>query len=191
MCCRERLHVTVFGKIAGLSLEQAPNCTKILYCEGVSKDSCVARSLVSSDRCSSSIGFVVVISNLQVTIAKHRRTSSSCTLRRCHCIGFLLRFLEGLVDHVVAIGSWLVTLHNTCGRVIVVLQCLSIFFRKTGIETEVNFIVGFCLGLALAVGFPDPMSCSFLVSIDSVTYVSTPFTIVTQETVLSSNRDGI
>ena len=28
VCCRERLHVTVFGKIAGLSLERAPNCTK-------------------------------------------------------------------------------------------------------------------------------------------------------------------
>ena len=31
VCCRERLHVTVFGKIANLSLGQAPSCTKILF----------------------------------------------------------------------------------------------------------------------------------------------------------------
>ena len=47
VCCRERLHVTVSGKIACLSLERASNCTKILYVEGVSKYSCMARSLVS------------------------------------------------------------------------------------------------------------------------------------------------
>ena len=35
------------------------------------------------------------------------------------------------------------------------------------------------------------MSSSFVVSIDSVTYLSTPFTILTQEKVLSWNRDGI
>ena len=46
VCCRERLHVTFFGKIAIL-LERASHCTKILYFEGVSKYSCVARSLVS------------------------------------------------------------------------------------------------------------------------------------------------
>ena len=45
-----------------------------------------------------------LISNLQVTIAKHRRTSSSCTRRRCHCSGSLRRLLEGLIDHVVVIG---------------------------------------------------------------------------------------
>ena len=39
-----------FGKIASLSLERASNCTNIQYFEGVSKYSCVARSLVSSDR---------------------------------------------------------------------------------------------------------------------------------------------
>ena len=47
VCCRERLHATVFGEIASLSLERASNCTKILYFESVSKYSCVARSLVS------------------------------------------------------------------------------------------------------------------------------------------------
>ena len=65
------------------------------------------------------------------------------------------------------------------------------FLSSTGIETEVNAPVGFCLGLALAMGFPEAMSSSFFVSIDSVTYVSTQFTILTQEKVLSSNRDGI
>ena len=47
VCCRERLDVTVSCKIASLSLERASNCTNILYFEGVSKYSCVARSLVS------------------------------------------------------------------------------------------------------------------------------------------------
>ena len=46
-----------------------------------------------------------------------------------------------------------------------------------------------CLGLALAMGFTEAMSSSSLVSIDSVTYLSTPFTILTQEAVLSWNRD--
>ena len=50
VCCGERLHVTVFGKIASLSLERASNCTNILHLESVSKYSCMARSLVSSDR---------------------------------------------------------------------------------------------------------------------------------------------
>ena len=36
VCCRERLHVTVFGKIASLSLERASHGTNILYSEGVS-----------------------------------------------------------------------------------------------------------------------------------------------------------
>ena len=31
VCCRERLHVTVFGKIASLSLERASTYTNILY----------------------------------------------------------------------------------------------------------------------------------------------------------------
>ena len=34
--CRERLHVTAFGKIASLSLWRASNCTKIQYFDGVS-----------------------------------------------------------------------------------------------------------------------------------------------------------
>ena len=50
VCCRERLHVTVFGKIASLFLERASKCTKILNFECVSKYFCMARSLVSSDR---------------------------------------------------------------------------------------------------------------------------------------------
>ena len=113
-----------------------------------------------------------------VTIAKHCRTSSSCTLRWCHCRGSLRRFLEGLIDHVVAIGWWLLTLHNTFDRVIVVFQCRSHFLSRTGMETEVIVTVGFCLGLALAMGFPEAMSSYFVVSIDSVTFLSTPFTIL-------------
>ena len=50
VCCRERLHVTVFGKNASLSLEQASNCTNIPYFEGVSKYSCMERFLVLLDR---------------------------------------------------------------------------------------------------------------------------------------------
>ena len=67
VCCRERLHVTVFGKLASLSLERASNCTKIPYFESVSKYSCMVRYQVSSDRVefhptpyASSIGFTVV-----------------------------------------------------------------------------------------------------------------------------------
>ena len=40
VCCRERLHVTVNGKIASFSLERASNCSNILHFEGVSKFSC-------------------------------------------------------------------------------------------------------------------------------------------------------
>ena len=47
VCCRERLHVTVSGEIASLSLERASNGTKLQYFEGVSKYSCMARFLVS------------------------------------------------------------------------------------------------------------------------------------------------
>ena len=50
VCWGERQHVTVSGKFAGLSLGRAENCTKTLYLEGVSKYSCIARSLVSGDR---------------------------------------------------------------------------------------------------------------------------------------------
>ena len=64
---RERLHVTVFGKIEDLSLGRASNCTKLPYFESVSKCSCMARSLVSSRSrgvspipFSQSIGFTVV-----------------------------------------------------------------------------------------------------------------------------------
>ena len=50
VCCRERLHVTVSDKIADLSLERASHCTNVPYFEGVSKYSCMVRSLVSEDR---------------------------------------------------------------------------------------------------------------------------------------------
>ena len=50
---RERLRVIVFDKIAILSSERASKCTKILYFKGVSKCSCLARSLLVISR----IGF--------------------------------------------------------------------------------------------------------------------------------------
>ena len=55
---------------------------------------------------------------------------------------------------------------------------------RTGIETRVSVTVGFCLGLALTMSFIEAMSSSSSVSINSVTYLSTPFTILTQEAVL-------
>ena len=48
VCCRERLHVTVSGKIASFSRERASNCTKTLHFERISKYPCMERSLVSS-----------------------------------------------------------------------------------------------------------------------------------------------
>ena len=53
------------------------------------------------------------------------------------------------------------------------------FLSRTEIETKVSVTVGFYRGLALAMGFPDAVSSSFVVSIDAVTYVSTPYTILT------------
>ena len=65
-----------------------------------------------------------------MTIAKHRRTFSSCILPRRRHIELLRQFPKGLFDHVVAIGSWLLTLDNTFDHVIVVFQCLSIFCHE-------------------------------------------------------------
>ena len=48
--CKLQAVCCMFGKVAGLSLERASNCTNIQYFEGVPKYSCMARSLVSSDR---------------------------------------------------------------------------------------------------------------------------------------------
>ena len=90
----------------------------------------------------------------------------------------LRRFLEGLTDHVAAIGSWLF-FYDT----------FDYFLSRTRIETEVNVTVGFCLGLALTMGFPEAMCSPSLVS-DSVTHLSTPFTILTQEAVLLCSTLG-
>ena len=55
-----------------------------------------------------------------------------------------------------------------------------------GTETGVSVIVDFIRGLALAIGFPDALcSLSSMVPVVSVTYFPTPFTIRTQEVVLS------
>ena len=53
------------------------------------------------------------------------------------------------------------------------------FLSRTGIEID------FSLGLASAMVFLEAVFSSFVVGIDSVTYQSTPFAILTHETVLS------
>ena len=71
-------------------------------------------------------------------------------------------------------------------------RCVSMsihILSRTGTEIEVNVNAGFCLGLASAMGFLEAVFSSFAVGIDSVTYSSTPFTILTQETVLSWKWD--
>ena len=71
-------------------------------------------------------------------------------------------------------------------------RCVSMsihILSRTGIEIEVNVNAGFCLGLASAMGFPEAVFSSFAVGIDSVTYSSTPFTVLTLETVLSWKWD--
>ena len=65
-----------------------------------------------------------------MNIAKHHRTPSSCILPRRRQIERLRQFPAGLFDHVVAIGSWLLTLENAFDHVIVVCQCLSIFCHE-------------------------------------------------------------
>ena len=70
-------------------------------------------------------------------------------------------------------------------------RCVSMsihILSRTRIKIEVNFTAGFCLGLAFAMGVAEATSCSFVVGIDSVSYLSTPVKILTQETVLSWSR---
>ena len=75
------------------------------------------------------------------------------------------------------------TLHNNFWSLD---RCVSLsvhLLSRTGMETGVSVTVGFCLGLALAMGFSETVSSS-----SSARYSST-FTILTQEAVLSWNRD--
>ena len=81
------------------------------------------------------------------------------------------------------------------------------FLLRIGIETRDNVTGGFSCGMAFATGFPYTSLCSkatgfpvtsscskisrATVSDVSVTYLLIPFTIRTQETVLSRNRDSI
>ena len=127
----------------------------------------------------------ILTSNLQVTIATHHWTSSSsCTLQRYHRIA-----PSSPRGTVWSHRSNRVTAFDTSKHIWSFDLCVSISihsFSVTGTETEANVPVGFCLGLASAMGFTEAMSSSFAVSIDSVTYLSTPFTILT----MSSNRDG-
>ena len=76
--CRERLHATVFGKMASLSLERASNYTKILYFEGVSKYFLYGAILgfvrshgVSPMSYPSSIGFNVVKNTACLPLLRH------------------------------------------------------------------------------------------------------------------------
>ena len=47
---------------------------------------------------------------------------------------------------------------------------------------------GFNIGLAFAAGFPESLSSSWI-GIASLAYISTPFTILIQDVVRSSNKD--
>ena len=67
-------------------------------------------------------------------------------------------------------GWWFLTPHNTYHRSTAVSQCRSISIEEQEKERK---------GLALVLGFPEAVSSSFLISIDSVTYFPTPFTILT------------
>ena len=86
-----------------------------------------------------------------------------------------------------------VTAFDTSKHVWSLDRCVSMSLHLrswTRIETWANITVGVCLGLALAMGFTEVVSSSSLVSIDSVTNLSTPFTILTQDADWSSNKDG-
>ena len=96
----------------------------------------------------------------------------------------LRQFPEGLFDHLVEIGSWFVTLDNTFDRVIVEFQSMSIFVMNWKINGEQRNC-GFSRGLTLATGLPEALCSSSLVCIDSVTYLTVPLTIRTQEAVWS------
>ena len=64
------------------------------------------------------------------------------------------------------------------------------FLSCGGTETADSVTAGFSRGLALATGLTKARCSSFLVSIDSVTFLSIPLTIRTQEAVRSWNRDS-
>ena len=91
------------------------------------------KSLDSSDIdiCSSLLLFLpVLISNLQLIIAQHHRSSSSCTLQQHHCIGLLRQILEELVCHAVAIGYRLVTLKKHFGSFDLCVSMSTIFWHE-------------------------------------------------------------
>ena len=101
----------------------------------------------------------------------------------------LWRFPKELFDHVAAIGSLLLIWRSTNDHNFQGLTSIH-FLSCRGTETGVSVIVDFIRGLASAIGFPKTLcSSSSMVSVVSVTYFSTPFTIRTQEAVLSWNRD--
>ena len=114
-------------------------------------------------------------------MAKHHRTFPSCILPRRRQIELLRQFPEGLFNHVVSIGSWLLTLDNTFDHGD---RCVSMsihFQSRTRIGTEDSVTAGFNRGLALATSLTEPLCSSFLVCIDPATYLSIPLTIRTQE----------
>ena len=68
------------------------------------------------------------------------------------------------------------------------------FLSRIGIETGDNVTAGFGRGSAFPTGFPVRTSSMLSTGISSdvsVTYLLTPFTTRTQETVLSRNKDSI
>ena len=108
----------------------------------------------------------------------------------CHCSGSLRRFLEGLIDDVAIIEWLLLTLHNTI--LIVWTLCFNVnpFPFKNRNRNWCQRCCGLLSWSCFSNEFPEAVSYSFSIGIDSVTYLSTPFTVLTHETVLSGNRDG-
>ena len=139
---------------------------------------CVVVFFVALKLLSFSLSYLLTARN-GVTSAKHHRTFSSYILpRRRQIIELFRQFPEGTFDHVVAIVS--LTPENTCDHVIVVFRCHVL--SRTRIETEYSVTAAFSCGLALATSLSEALC--------SVTYLSIPFAIRTQEAVRSRIRDS-
>ena len=129
------------------------------------------------------------------SLSGHCETPRNVSLSICNIlqqylhIWLLRRFPEEHFDHVVAIWSLLLIWCSTHDHDFPDWRRPT-FLSRRGTETGVSVIVDFIRGLALAIGFPKALcSSSSMVSVVSLTYFSTPFTIRNQEAVLSWNRD--
>ena len=121
--------------------------------------------------------------------------SNHCEASSNFCLHSSMMSLQWIAPSIPRGTGWSrrnyrVTLKNTCDRVDRCVSTSIYFLSRTGIETEVNVTVGFCLGLALAMDLTNAMSSSSWVDIACRTNLSAPFTIRTQDTVWSPNKDG-